>query len=90
MAAAQQFHPYQQGKGTLIPGQTIVVNKHTIQVERYLSQGKLIPNHHHMSKILCQAVSPTFISSELQHLCTIQLIMCLSALRCLISPCLPK
>ena len=41
MAAAQQFYPYQQGKGSLMPGQTIVVNKHTIQVERYLSQGKL-------------------------------------------------
>ncbi|KAF8625185.1 hypothetical protein AX15_005494 [Amanita polypyramis BW_CC] len=39
MAAVQQFYPYPQGKGTLLPGQTIVVNKYTIQVERYLSQG---------------------------------------------------
>jgi len=26
-------------KGTLVPGQTISVNKYTVQVERYLSQG---------------------------------------------------
>ncbi|KAH7886020.1 hypothetical protein F5I97DRAFT_1189889 [Phlebopus sp. FC_14] len=32
--------PYiQQNKGTLVPGQTISVNKYTVQVERYLSQG---------------------------------------------------
>ncbi|KAG1757841.1 hypothetical protein EDB19DRAFT_1659341 [Suillus lakei] len=29
----------QQNKGTLVPGQTISVNKYTVQVERYLSQG---------------------------------------------------
>ncbi|KAH9950941.1 hypothetical protein B0H21DRAFT_409128 [Amylocystis lapponica] len=29
----------QPNKGTLIPGQTISVNKYTVQVERYLSQG---------------------------------------------------
>ena len=29
-------------KGTLVPGQSIAVNKYTVQVERYLSQG-LIP-----------------------------------------------
>ena len=28
-----------QNKGTLVPGQTISVNKYTVQVERYLSQG---------------------------------------------------
>ncbi|KIJ21989.1 hypothetical protein PAXINDRAFT_105693 [Paxillus involutus ATCC 200175] len=28
-----------QNKGTLLPGQTISVNKYTVQVERYLSQG---------------------------------------------------
>ena len=28
-----------QNKGTLLPGQTITVNKYNIQVERYLSQG---------------------------------------------------
>ncbi|KAM6498640.1 hypothetical protein JOM56_006588 [Amanita muscaria] len=39
MAAAQQYFPYPQGKGTLMPGQTIIVNKYTIQIERYLSQG---------------------------------------------------
>lgn len=39
MAAVQNFYPFPQGKGTLMPGQTIVVNKHTIHVERYLSQG---------------------------------------------------
>lgn len=32
----------QQNKGTLVPGQTISVNKYTVQVERYLSQG--VPN----------------------------------------------
>ena len=36
-------HPiptYAQPHGTLAPGQTISVNKYTVQVERYLSQGK--------------------------------------------------
>ncbi|KIO08518.1 hypothetical protein M404DRAFT_39490, partial [Pisolithus tinctorius Marx 270] len=28
-----------QSKGTLVPGQTISVNKYTVQVEKYLSQG---------------------------------------------------
>ena len=32
----------QQNKGTLVPGQTISVNKYTVQVERYLSQGMSI------------------------------------------------
>ncbi|KIK48353.1 hypothetical protein CY34DRAFT_798170 [Suillus luteus UH-Slu-Lm8-n1] len=35
---AIQAYP-QQNKGTLVPGQTISVNKYTVQVERYLSQG---------------------------------------------------
>lgn len=37
-------HPiptYAQPHGTLAPGQTISVNKYTVQVERYLSQGEL-------------------------------------------------
>ncbi|KAF8560136.1 hypothetical protein OG21DRAFT_1518752 [Imleria badia] len=34
----QQAHPIEH-KGTLLPGQTISVNKYTVQVERYLSQG---------------------------------------------------
>ncbi|KAK7058516.1 Ark- serine/threonine protein kinase [Paramarasmius palmivorus] len=34
----QGFPGYQQ-KGTLVPGQTISVNKYTVQVEKYLSQG---------------------------------------------------
>lgn len=29
----------QQVKGTLVPGQVITVNKYTVQVERFLSQG---------------------------------------------------
>ncbi len=29
-------------KGTLVPGQTISVNKFTVQVERYLSQGLIV------------------------------------------------
>lgn len=42
MAAMAQAYPQaytQPNKGTLIPGQTIAVNKYTVQVERYLSQG---------------------------------------------------
>ncbi|KAI0725929.1 hypothetical protein C8Q72DRAFT_961172 [Fomitopsis betulina] len=42
MAAMVQAYPQahtQPNKGTLIPGQTITVNKYTVQVERYLSQG---------------------------------------------------
>ncbi|KAI3622469.1 serine threonine protein [Moniliophthora roreri] len=35
----QGFPGYQQNKGTLVPGQTISVNKYTVQVEKYLSQG---------------------------------------------------
>lgn len=34
----QQAYPVEH-KGTLLPGQTISVNKYTVQVERYLSQG---------------------------------------------------
>jgi len=34
-----------QNKGTLVPGQSIAVNKYTVQVERYLSQGKYDPMH---------------------------------------------
>ncbi|KAF8808057.1 hypothetical protein BYT27DRAFT_7166536 [Phlegmacium glaucopus] len=40
MASQQAFQAYPQNKGTLTPGQTISVNNHTVQVERYLSQGK--------------------------------------------------
>ena len=40
MANQQAFQAYPQNKGTLTPGQNISVNKHTVQVERYLSQGK--------------------------------------------------
>ena len=41
MAQPPAFNnPYaQQNKGTLVAGQTISVNKYTVQVERYLSQG---------------------------------------------------
>lgn len=42
MASQQAFQAYPQNKGTLTPGQTISVNNHTVQVERYLSQGKLL------------------------------------------------
>lgn len=34
----QQAYPIEH-KGTLLPGQTISVNKYTVQVEKYLSQG---------------------------------------------------
>ncbi|KAF7784170.1 hypothetical protein Agabi119p4_335 [Agaricus bisporus var. burnettii] len=40
MASQQPYHAYvPQNKGTLMSGQTISVNKYTVQVERYLSQG---------------------------------------------------
>ncbi|KAG6845374.1 hypothetical protein H0H87_010483 [Tephrocybe sp. NHM501043] len=39
MANQQAYNAYMQNKGTLVPGQSIVVNKFTVQVERYLSQG---------------------------------------------------
>ncbi|KAI0640129.1 hypothetical protein C8Q77DRAFT_1084816 [Trametes polyzona] len=38
MQAYQQAYP-QANKGTLVPGQSITVNKYTVVVERYLSQG---------------------------------------------------
>ncbi|OBZ79644.1 Serine/threonine-protein kinase ppk29, partial [Grifola frondosa] len=38
MQAYQQAYP-PANKGTLVPGQTIAVGKHVVQVERYLSQG---------------------------------------------------
>ncbi|KAJ7083388.1 hypothetical protein B0H15DRAFT_1024206 [Mycena belliarum] len=37
--AQQPYQAYSQNKGTLVPGQSISVNKYTVQVERYLSQG---------------------------------------------------
>ncbi len=42
--AFQQPFAAQANKGTLMPGQTISVNKYTVQVERYLSQG-MYSNH---------------------------------------------
>lgn len=36
---AQAYAGYPQNRGTLPPGQTILVNNYTIQVEKYLSQG---------------------------------------------------
>lgn len=44
---AQQI---QNARGTLTPGQTISVNKYTVQVERYLSQGMHI--HHLLQRSL--------------------------------------
>ena len=38
---AHPISTYAQPHGTLTPGQTISVNKYTVQVERYLSQGEL-------------------------------------------------
>lgn len=40
---AMQAYPQafaQPNKGTLVPGQSITVNKYTVVVERYLSQGQ--------------------------------------------------
>ncbi|KAJ6601145.1 hypothetical protein DFH09DRAFT_1355371 [Mycena vulgaris] len=37
--AQQPYQAYSQNKGTLVPGQSISVNKYAVQVERYLSQG---------------------------------------------------
>lgn len=47
MANQQSYQSYVQNKGTLVPGQSISVNKYTVQVERYLSQGisSLEPDH---------------------------------------------
>jgi len=42
MASQQAFQAYAQNKGTLMPGQTIAVNAYTVQVERYLSQGRFL------------------------------------------------
>jgi hypothetical protein len=39
MASQQAYQAYALNKGTLMPGQSIAVNKFTVQVERYLSQG---------------------------------------------------
>ncbi|KAL1669125.1 hypothetical protein GGF50DRAFT_45113 [Schizophyllum commune] len=39
MQAHQMYAHGQSNKGTLVPGQSIAVNKYTVQVERYLSQG---------------------------------------------------
>ncbi|KZT27682.1 hypothetical protein NEOLEDRAFT_1176684 [Neolentinus lepideus HHB14362 ss-1] len=63
MAMVQQAQAYQvTSKGTLVPGQTISVNKYTVQVERYLSQGgfahvylvrtaqPVFNTHHHVLK----------------------------------------
>ena len=55
-----------QNKGTLVPGQSIAVNKYTVQVERYLSQGKYGRTHHDASVIhvhfTLQVVLPMYIS----------------------------
>jgi len=41
MVTQQPYHLYaQHSKGTLVTGQTISVNKYTVRVEQYLSQGK--------------------------------------------------
>jgi hypothetical protein len=41
VSPSEHFMAFQQAanKGTLVPGQTISINKYTVQVERYLSQG---------------------------------------------------
>jgi AP2-associated kinase len=40
MAQQQAYQAYAQNKGTLVPGLVISINQHTVQVERYLSQGQ--------------------------------------------------
>jgi len=46
MATQQAYQAYAlNNKGTLQPGQTISVNKYTVQVERYLSQGTISVIH---------------------------------------------
>lgn len=58
----QQAYPV-ENKGTLLPGQTISVNKYTVQVERYLSQGPTIPTFLFQWLNTClQVVSPMSIS----------------------------
>lgn len=78
MASQQAYQAYAQqaAKGTLIPGQTIAVNKYTVQVERYLSQGlhregvKRNSAHERL-----QVASPTYTLSGHQHQCTTRPIM---------------
>jgi hypothetical protein len=41
MDLQQSYQAYAQNKGTLATGQFITLNEHTVQVERYLSQGVL-------------------------------------------------
>jgi hypothetical protein len=47
----------QNARGTLTPGQTISVNKYTVQVERYLSQGMHI---HHLHSAVTTSISRWF------------------------------
>ena len=59
-------HPqaYAANKGTLAPGQTISVNKYTVQVDRYLSQGQLLSMNVAVAVVhSSQVVSRTSISS---------------------------
>ncbi|TFK56872.1 hypothetical protein OE88DRAFT_1650364 [Heliocybe sulcata] len=55
MAMVQQAQAYQMtSRGTLVPGQTISVNKYTVQVERYLSQGGFAHVY------LCRTAQPVY------------------------------
>lgn len=58
---AQAYAHAQQPRGTLVAGQTISVNKYTVQVERYLSQGQCARGCMHPSSLLLQVDSRTFI-----------------------------
>ena len=68
----------QQAQGTLVAGQIIAVNKYTVQVERFLSQGSCSQLCCHIPSDLAlalQAVSPMSILFERLNQSSIRLIM---------------
>lgn len=73
MVTQQPYHLYaQHSKGTLVTGQTISVNKYTVRVEQYLSQGewKMISGFFsiwHYNRWLCAGVLGSNADSCLQH-----------------------
>ncbi len=79
----------QQNKGTLMPGQMIAVNKYTVQVERYLSQGSFHKQKKDIAILILipQAASPTSTSSEHRPLCMEPLTMSSNGSRSLTKPC---
>ena len=93
MQAYQQGYAAQANKGTLVPGQSITVNKYTVVVERYLSQGLCMlvaRSPSHLIPTLLQAASPTSTSSGPLSRSTIPPTMFSSGSRCRTKPCSQK